>query len=246
LADADCASNTSALPAPPAAGGKKGGDNKQQQKPKGDNKPKEEKKAKEEKKPKEQPKAKEEKPKKKDDDEEDDFDLVPKEKKADHPFKIMDTTNPSPFVMDAWKRCYSNCHGDYEGAMKTFWETFDAQGWSIWRGDYQYNDECKILFMTSNLIAGFIQRTDEIRKWLFGTMTIRGNEEAKNFKITCYYLIRGQEIQPLIACNDDAACYKWTKMSVPATDTEKQLLFDYWTSDTTLEGEAVLDSRCYK
>jgi hypothetical protein len=30
--------------------------------------------------------------------------------------------------------------------------------------------------MTSNLIGGFIQRTEEIRKWLFGTLTIRGVE----------------------------------------------------------------------
>ena len=94
-----------------------------------------------------------------------------------------------------------------------------------------YNDELKILFMTSNLIGGFIQRTEgnaysetivlswsvppspalpfplmnidimlfafccalrtvlhctalylyctEIRKWLFGTMTIRGVEGAE-------------------------------------------------------------------
>jgi len=168
-----------------------------------------------------------------------------KEKKADHPFKIMDTTSPTPFVMDAWKRCYSNCQGDYEAAMKTFWETVDLNGWSIWRGDYMYNEECKVLFMTSNLIAGFIQRTDEIRKWLFGTMTIRG-VEGENMKITCYYLIRGQDIQPLLACNDDASCYKWTKLDAPVTDENKKLLFDYWTTDEKLEGEPVLDSRCYK
>lgn len=77
--------------------------------------------------------------------------------------------------MDTWKKTYSNC-SDYHEAMETFWNTFDAQGWSIWRGDYKYNEECKVLFMTSNLIAGFIQRTEEIRKWLFGTLTIRGVE----------------------------------------------------------------------
>jgi hypothetical protein len=56
----------------------------------------------------------------------------------------------------------------------SFRANFDANGWSIFRGDYKYNEECKVLFMTSNLIAGFIQRTEEIRKWLFGTLTIRG------------------------------------------------------------------------
>jgi hypothetical protein len=99
--------------------------------------------------------------------------------------------------------------------------------------------------MTSNLIAGFIQRTDEIRKWLFGTMTIRG-VERQGMKVTAYYLIRGDSIQPLIDCNDDAACYTWTKMPIPASAEDKKLLFDYWTSDGPLEGEACLDSRCYK
>ena len=74
--------------------------------------------------------------------------------------------------MDSWKKTYSNAD-DYAVAMNTFWETIDTAGWSIFRGDYKYNEECKVLFMTSNLIAGFIQRTEEIRKWLFGTMTIR-------------------------------------------------------------------------
>jgi elongation factor 1-gamma len=197
-------------------------------------------------KPKEEPKPKEEKKKAKKDDDDDDApepDFV-QEKKAEHPFKILDKTNPTPFVMDTWKKTYSNAK-DYNEAMDYFWANIDAAGWSIFRGDYQYNDELQILFMTSNLIAGFIQRTDEIRKWLFGTMTIRG-VERQGMKVTAYYLIRGDSIQPLIDCNDDAACYTWTKMPIPASAEDKKLLFDYWTSDGPLEGEACLDSRCYK
>jgi hypothetical protein len=33
-------------------------------------------------------------------------------------------------------------------------------------------------------------------------------------KITSYFLIRGDSIQPLITCNDDAECYTWTKVEV--------------------------------
>jgi len=231
--------SASTLPAPPAAKGGKGEKKawdgvKKEKAPKAP-KPPAAPKEKEVKKPKEpEPSNDEEEPEE-----------APKEKKEDHIFKIMDATQPSPFVMDAWKRCYSNCES-YEEAMNTFWTTFDAAGWSIWRGDYNYNDELKILFMTSNLIGGFIQRTDEIRKWLFGTMTIRGSEEEKQMKITAYFLIRGQDIQPLIACNDDAACYTWTKMEIPASEADKKQLFDYWTSDDMLDGEKCLDSRCYK
>jgi len=146
--------------------------------------------------------------------------------------------------MDTWKKTYSNCD-DYKVAMDTFWTMFDSNGWSIFRGDYQYNNELKVLFMTSNLIGGFIQRTEEIRKWLFGTMTIRG-EEGKDMKITAYFIIRGDSIQPLIDCNDDASFYTWTKMTVPASEEDKKTLFDYWCSEGPLDGEACLDSRCYK
>lgn len=175
---------------------------------------------------------------------EDDYEEKPV-KKEDHPFKLMDRDSPSTFVMDTWKKTYSNCTS-YEEAMNEFWTTFDPTGWSIWRGDYNYNSENSVLFMTSNLIGGFIQRTEEIRKWLFGTMTIRGEAKAGGMKITAYYLIRGQSIQPLIDCNTDAECYTWTKMNIPPSDEDKKLLFDYWTSETAFEGEPCLDSRCYK
>jgi len=221
-------------------GGDKGGDNKKDKAPK---EPKVEK-PKVEKAPKvEKPKV--EKPPK--EEEEDDFDDTPKEKKEDHAFRLLDKSNPSAFIMDTWKKTYSNCEGDYVTAMNTFWSLFDAEGWSLWRGDYQYNEENKVLFMTSNLIGGFIQRTEEIRKWLFGCMTIRGEAGvAGGMKVTCFYLIRGQDIKPLIDCNTDAECYTWTKFGHPASDAEKAALFEYWTSDTTLEGEPCLDSRCYK
>lgn len=219
---------------------KKGGEPKEKK----EKAPKQEK-PKEEKKKEEKPKE-EKKPKKKDEDDEDapEPDVV-EEKKAEHPFKILDKTNPSPFVMDTWKKTYSNCT-DYHQAMDTFWSTFDSEGWTIFRGDYKYNNECRVLFMTSNLIAGFIQRTEEIRKWLFGTLTIRGVEGPGTMKITAYFLIRGDSIQPLIACNDDAECYEWTKMPVPASAEDKKKLYDYWCSEGPLDGEPCLDSRCYK
>jgi elongation factor 1-gamma len=214
----------------------KGGGSKKEKKDKGD-KPKG---------PAQQPK-KEKAPKPKDDDDMDD--MPPPPKKEDHIFKKMDQANKGPFVMDTWKKTYSNC-ATYDEAMKYFWDNFDPEGWSLWRGDYKHNHENTVLFMTSNLIGGFIQRTDEIRKWLFGTMTIRGVEKTEttpaDFKITCYYLIRGQDITPLIKCNDDAEQYNWTKVATPVSDADKAVIKEYWTSETELEKTPLLDSRVYK
>jgi elongation factor 1-gamma len=168
----------------------------------------------------------------------------PPPKRPDHPFKIMDKENKSPFVMDAWKVKYSNEKGDYTDSMNYFWDNYDAEGWSIWRGEYKWNEEHEKLFMTSNLIGGFIQRTEEIRKWFFGTMTIRG-EEGKGMKVSGHFLIRGQEIQPLITCNDDAEQYNWTKYTTIDEKVKKEL-YDYWCSEGPLDGEPCLDSRVYK
>merc|ERR1712176_1256873 len=63
----------------------------------------------------------------------------PPPKKKEHPYKIMDKEAPSPFIMDAWKKTYSNAR-NYDDAMNKFWETFDKEGWSLWYQTYNYNE----------------------------------------------------------------------------------------------------------
>jgi hypothetical protein len=64
--------------------------------------------------------------------------------------------------------------------------------------------------------------------------------------VTHYFLIRGDSIQPLIECNDDAACYDWTRVATPVTEEDKVRLYDFWCSEGPLDGDACLDSRVYK
>lgn len=89
--------------------------------------------------------------------------------KVEHPYKIMDREAKSPFNMDAWKKEYSNAK-NLDTAMKYYWENFDSEGYSLWLQVYNYNEENKRTFMTSNAVGGFQQRTEEIRKWSFGVM----------------------------------------------------------------------------
>ncbi len=91
----------------------------------------------------------------------------PPEKKELHPLAVLDKENPSPFIADVWKKLYSNSE-DYNDTMAKFWDMFDAEGWSLWIARYNYNSENTRLFMTSNLVGGFIQRSDAMRKWAFG------------------------------------------------------------------------------
>ena len=55
--------------------------------------------------------------------------------------------------MDAFKREYSNKDTEKE-AIPYFWKNYDHDNYSIWYGSYNYNDELKRTFMSTNLIRG--------------------------------------------------------------------------------------------
>lgn len=173
--------------------------------------------------------------------------LVAPEKKAEHPYKIMDKEQPSAFSMDAWKKTYSNATS-LEEAMTKFWELFDKEGWSLWHQAYKYNEENKKIFMTSNAVGGFQQRTDEIRKWAFGIMDVLGTEETV-LEIKGMWLLRGDTVEHMIQANDDANWYEWTKLAgkgTDPTDEVKAQVAAYWINETELEGKPIQDSKVFK
>lgn len=169
------------------------------------------------------------------------------EKKAEHPYKIMDKDSPSAFSMDAWKKTYSNAK-TYEEAMDVFWKTFDPEGWSLWLQTYNYNDENKRIFMTANAVGGFQQRTDEIRRWAFGVMDVLGTEET-TLEIKGVWLLRGDTVEHMVNANDDANWYTWTKLAgkgLPPTEEAKAQVAAYWCSENELEGKPIQDSKVFK
>lgn len=167
--------------------------------------------------------------------------------KVEHPYKVMDKEAPSAFSMDAWKKMYSNCK-TYDEALNYFWEKFDSEGWSLWLQEYQYNEDNKRIFMTSNAIGGFQQRTDEIRRWAFGVMDVLGTEETK-LEIAGIWLLRGDTVEHMVNANDDANWYNWTKLAgkgMPPSDEAKAKVKAYWTEENELEGKPIQDSKVFK
>lgn len=169
----------------------------------------------------------------------------PPKKKEEHPLKIMDKESPSPFIMDAWKKTYSNC-STYDEGMAEFWKTFDSEGYSLWYCDYKYNDELTKLFMTCNLVGGYIQRTDAIRKWTFGSMWILGEDAPGKMHIKGLWLLRGQSEEHMLEANPDAELYSWTKLPTPVSDEEKKRVFDYWCAEDKVDELPVLDCKIFK
>jgi len=169
-------------------------------------------------------------------------------KKVEHPYKILDKTNPSKFSMDAWKKKYSNA-ATYDEAMNYFWENFDQEGYSIWHMNYNYNDENKKLFMAANAVGGFQQRTDEIRKWAFGVQDVLGQEDPCKIEIKGIWLFRGDTVEHMKNANDDANWYTWTKLAgqdIAPTDEVKKRVHAYWCNEETLEDMPIADSKVFK
>ncbi len=115
-------------------------------------------------------------------------DVYANEPKQKDPFTDMPKTT---FNMDEFKRVYSN--EDTAGkAIPYFWTNFDNEHCSIWFCEYKYSDELTQVFKTCNLISGFYQRLDKLRKNAFGSMCVFG--EDKNNTIAGIWVWRGHEL----------------------------------------------------
>ena len=163
-------------------------------------------------------------------------------KKAKNP---LDLLPPTEFDLDNWKRIYSNTHSDFYSVMDKFWPMFDKEGWSLWICDYLYNEENKKGFMTSNLVGGFVQRSDSLRKYAFGNMNILKDENEPFYRIRGAWLIRGLEIQPMLDENPDAAYYKWTKVDI-TNEADKKALADLWCASDKIDGYEINSNEVFK
>ena len=74
---------------------------------------------------------------------------APPAPKPKHPLEALDRPT---LVLDDWKRKYSN-EETREVALPWFWENLKTEEYSLWKVDYKYNDELKMIFMSSNLVG---------------------------------------------------------------------------------------------
>ena len=163
-------------------------------------------------------------------------------KPAKNPLELLP---PTTLDLDNWKRVYSNTHSDFYSVMDTFWTMYDAAGWSLWFCDYMYNDENKKGFMTANLVSGFIQRCDELRKYAFGNMSILKGENDAFFTIKGAWLMRGDSIQPMLDSNPDSASYTWKKVDIN-NEADKKELADLWCASETIDGKEINSNEVFK
>ncbi|PBK85629.1 elongation factor 1-gamma [Armillaria gallica] len=187
-------------------------------------------------------KAEEKKPKKKEveDDDADEPD-VPPEPKVKNP---LDDLPKSTFNLEDWKRAYSN--KDTRGAggsIEWFYQNFDAEGFSIYRVDFKYNDELTQTFMSSNQIGGFFNRLEASRKYLFGSVGVLG--QTNDSVISGVLILRGQDVAPVVNVAPDWESYKYEKIDLK--DEKQKAFFEgalAW--DLELDGKKWVDGKNFK
>jgi elongation factor 1-gamma len=174
---------------------------------------------------------------------------APAPKKMGGPFDHL----PKPKVsMDAFKGFYSNAPMDAEGnrdyyaainSEEMWTKYFNKDDFSIWFCDYNYNSENTKDFMTSNLVGGFIQRSDGVRKGAFGMMHILGDKAP--YEITGCWMFRGDSVQPMLEANPDAEYYTWTKANTDDPEVRKRIA-NFWCDYEKVDGKVITDSKSFK
>lgn len=103
------------------------------------------------------------------------------------------------------------------------WDRFDYDNYSCWLSLYNYNsDNVGPYFMACNQLGGFLQRSDGVRKYALGVMTLQcENDETPPWEVSGAWMFLGNEVPQEMKDNPDAEYYTWVKVDVTTPEGKK-------------------------
>jgi len=143
--------------------------------------------------------------------------------------KLLDLP-PTTFDLEEWKRVYSN-ESDSRKACAWFWEHLDTKGYSVWFCRYKYPEENEQAFMTRNLLGGFIQRCDAVRKYAFASFGLLEGSKP-GIEIQGVFVFRGLEIPEEMTDNPSYDTFAYT-LANAESEADKKRVDDFfcWEGD---------------
>jgi len=138
----------------------------------------------------------------------------------------LDLLPRSQMILDNVKRIFSN--NEFPEALKQFWAEYDGEGYSCHIAKYNYNEDNKVDFQTSNLTTGWLQRLESLRKYGFGAVNIWGVEDSSGpFYINSAWVFRGSGVPEEFSGCPDSEYHTITKvdLSDPAQKKEFEDIF---------------------
>ena len=163
-------------------------------------------------------------------------------KPAPKPKNPLDDLPKSSFNLDEWKRTYSN-EETREVALPWFFKNFDAEGYSISRLDYKYNDELQAVFQSNNLIGGFFARLEASRKYTMGTLGVFGENNSN--LIAGVLITRGKDPKSVLSVAPDVDSYDITPLDI-SKEEDKKFFEDMMAWEATVGGKAFADGKIMK
>jgi len=155
----------------------------------------------------------------------------------------LDSLPPSKFNIDEYKRIYSN-NDTRTVALPKFFETFDNQGWSVWKCLYKYNNEMDKLLLSVNRVGGFFQRLEpDARKYSFASFSITG-VDTQQYIYGCW-VFRGQDVIDIMKECDDCVLYDWIKLDIN-NPQDKKYIEDLFAQDAPIDGHPFITGKNYK
>ena len=168
------------------------------------------------------------------------------DKPAKKPVNPLDLLPETPLILDEWKKLYSN--NPVEETLPAFWKMFDKAGWSIWKVDYEkIEGECEKVYMTNNMLNGFLQRMEAMRKYSFGYLGIYGDEPDLNIRGVFFW--RGLTVPQEMIDHPQFEYYK--REQLDSENPEHRAIVEEFWGKTTLEqsvvqGAKLQNGKCWK
>lgn len=167
--------------------------------------------------------------------------------------KGLDALPPTDFELYDYKTFYVN-HPDKKGeAIEKTKEMFRsdkfADGFSYWHIKYEkYGDEGQVQYKFSNLLAGFMQRTDtKLSRFAFGRMLMLGEEPKLD--IEGCWMFRGQEIPAEMLDHPQLEYFEKRKLDFLGNAADSKLVGEFFgcpKKDGTCLGRAVAEQEWFK
>ncbi|GBE61869.1 elongation factor 1-gamma [Babesia ovata] len=156
------------------------------------------------------------------------------------------SSSESSFVLDTWKKTYSNCKGDLEKeVMPWLWSNYDAENWSFYFMKYnKLDDECQSDITTSNMLSGFLQRFEpDFRRISFGVINVMGS--GNSYDIMGVWLIKGTELPPSVTEHPSFEFQTFTKLNVK-DEAHRRMITDYFCAEDSINGVPIADAKVWK
>jgi len=130
--------------------------------------------------------------------------------------------------------------------MEWFWKNFDKEGYSLWFGEYKYANELESLLKTCNLIGGWFQRLDRLRKYGFGNAIIFKSADDQHHEISTSWLIRGKDMPAEMKECDDYELHTWVRVEDTEDPELRKKVGEYWSWEGSFGGRTFVQGRTYK